>query len=73
MALKSTLKPKTTDSHTIHTILRRARDIPAAMINIRIGVAENLGANREVMLKEAKIDTDIFANPKVTIINTYKK
>ena len=44
--------------------MRRARDIPEAIIALRIAVAESFGANRLEILKEVNISPDIFANPK---------
>ena len=44
--------------------MRRAHDIPAAMINLRIDVAESFGANRMKILQKAGINPEIFANPK---------
>lgn len=43
--------------------MRRASDIPAAMVNLRIGVAEKLGANRFKILKEAGIDAELLESP----------
>jgi hypothetical protein len=47
--------------------MRRARDIPAAIINLRIAVAETLGANREEILIEINIGSGILANPKARV------
>ena len=44
--------------------MRRVRDIPAAIIALRIAVAESFGANRLDILREANISLDIFTNPK---------
>lgn len=44
--------------------MRRARDIPAAIIALRIAVAESYGADRLEILREANISSDIFTNPK---------
>ncbi len=47
--------------------MRRARDIPASIINLRISVAESLGANRDAILQEAHIEPEILSNPKARI------
>ena len=47
--------------------MRRACDIPAAIINLRIAVAETLGANREAILREANIGSEALSNPKARI------
>jgi AraC-like DNA-binding protein len=47
--------------------LRRARDIPAALISLRISVAESFGADRSKILDEAGISPDIFTNPKARV------
>ncbi len=47
--------------------MRRARDIPAAIINLRIAVAETWGANRDTILQEANIGLEILNNPKARI------
>jgi len=47
--------------------MRRALDIPTSIINLRIAVAETLGANRDEILKEACIEPQILANPKARI------
>ncbi len=47
--------------------MRRARDIPAPIINLRIAVAETFGANRLALLQEAQIDPEIIANPKARV------
>ena len=43
--------------------MRRAHDIPAAMINLRIGVAEQFGGIRAAILKEAGLTEEAVANP----------
>ena len=47
--------------------MRRARDIPAAIIALRIGVAESFGADRLEILKEANVSPEIFTNPKARV------
>ena len=47
--------------------MRRARDIPAAIINLRIAIAETLGANRDAILLEANIRPEVLSNPKTRI------
>lgn len=47
--------------------MRRAHDIPAAMINLRIVVAESFGANRMKILHKAGIDPEIFDDPKFRV------
>lgn len=47
--------------------MRRANDIPIAMINLRVSVAESFGADRDAILKEAKMNPEIFANPKARV------
>lgn len=47
--------------------VRRARDIPAAIINLRIAVAESLGANRESLLRDIEISPETLANPTARI------
>lgn len=44
--------------------MRRARDIPAAIIALRIAVAESFGADRLEILRKANVSADIFTNPK---------
>lgn len=39
--------------------MRRARDIPAAIINLRIAVAETLGANLDAILRKANNGSEI--------------
>lgn len=47
--------------------MRRARDIPSAIISLRIAVAETLGANRDAILLEANIEPAILSNPKARV------
>jgi AraC-like DNA-binding protein len=47
--------------------MRRARDIPAGIIKLRIAVAENLGADRGSILQEANIEPEFISNPKARI------
>jgi AraC-like DNA-binding protein len=47
--------------------MRRARDIPAAVIALRISVAESFGANRQEILKEANIPSEALTNPKARV------
>jgi len=47
--------------------MRRARDIPAAIIALRIAVAESFGADRIEILRETNISPDIFTNPKARV------
>ena len=53
--------------------MRRARDIPSAIINLHIAVAETLGANRDAILLEANIDPEILSNPKARITSEQAK
>ncbi len=48
-------------------IMRRARDIPAAIIVLRIAVAESFGADRLEILREANISPDIFTDQKARV------
>lgn len=50
--------------------MRRARDILAAIINLRITVAETLGTNRDTIHREANIEPAISSNPKAWIRNS---
>jgi len=47
--------------------MRRARDIPAAIINLRIAIPETLGANTDAILLEANIRPEVLSNPKTRI------
>ena len=47
--------------------MRRARDIPVAIINLRIAVAETFGAKRDSILRESNIRSEILADPKARI------
>ncbi len=47
--------------------MRRARDIPAAIIALRISVAESFGANRHEILTEANIPAEALSNPKARV------
>jgi len=47
--------------------MRRARDIPAAIISLRIAVAETLGANREAILRDTNLTSETLNNPKARI------
>jgi hypothetical protein len=47
--------------------MRRAPDILSAINNLRIAVAETLGANRDAILYEASIGSVISSNPKARI------
>ena len=44
--------------------MRRADDIPASLINLRINVAESFGASRSDILRESGIEPEIFSDPK---------
>lgn len=54
--------------------MRRANDIPSSLINLRIGVAQQFGADRSAILKEAAIPEELLANPtnRVTVEQTMK-
>ena len=43
--------------------MRHAQDIPAALVNLRLSVAENFGANRELLIKDSGIDSDLLSHP----------
>ncbi|MFY0654640.1 MAG: AraC family transcriptional regulator [Cyclobacteriaceae bacterium] len=45
-------------------MMRRANDIPAAFINLRINVAESFGANREAILQDCNLDPNRLQDPK---------
>ena len=47
--------------------MRRARDIPAAIIALRISVAESFGANRHEILTETNIPAEALSNPKARV------
>lgn len=54
--------------------MRRANDIQAAVINLRIGVALQFGADRTSLIKEAGISEELLSNPtnRVTVEETMK-
>ena len=47
--------------------MRRVRDIPIAIIALRINVAESFGANRFDILKEAEIPQEALIDPKARV------
>lgn len=49
------------------TLVRRARDIPASIINLRIAVAVSLGASQDKLLEEIQIDPSFLANPMARV------
>ncbi|MEQ9310657.1 MAG: AraC family transcriptional regulator [Balneolaceae bacterium] len=54
--------------------MRRANDIQASVINLRIGVALQFGADRTSLIEEAGISEELLSNPtnRVTVEETMK-
>ena len=54
--------------------MRNASDIPAALLNIRLNVAESYGANRAKILQEAQLDPERLSNPtnRITVTETMR-
>ena len=54
--------------------MRRAHDIPAAMINLRLGVAQQFGGDRSSILSQAGISEELLTNPtnRVSVEDTMK-